>query len=320
MPAERASGEFAMVVRDEVWNAGDRAPRERRLSHGIASMSGAQIVASDERDEELLAVVDSDLAVASAALQELSARELTARVVVSARRVAGVIMRESVIALSRDALSLLSAPNTLRADADQLTRIAEVPPEIDADVRALPMYWRNGTASVLLHEAAGHPAEHGQPPVDWPAWLSVRDEPSVAVDDTGATPSAADLARGEQPTVMRRATFGDVPLRRLSNVVVSQEGAPFEPASGRIEVLLVAGGRYDPLTGVVRVFVSAADVIEGDHVRRARPFVVESSREAVARSIRGAAGEPERYPGVVCSYEGQEIFVGSYAPMLVTHF
>lgn len=319
MPADRASGAFAMVVRDETWNAGERAPRESRLSHGVASMSGSRIVAADERDDELLAVVDSDLADATAVLQELPP-EVTARLVVSARRVAEVIVRETVIVLSRDAFSVVSSPKTVLADAGQLTRITAVAPEVDADVGAMPLYWRNGTAAVLLHEAAGHPAEHRQRPVEFPEWLSVRDEPSVAVDDTGATPAAVDVARGECPTTMRRATFADVPLRRLSKVVVTQTGAPFAPASRRIEVLLVAGGRYDPLTEVVRVFVSAADVIDGDSVRRARPFVVEASRDAVARSIRGAVGEPERYPGVVCSREGQEIVVGSYAPTLVTQF
>ena len=44
---------------------------------------------------------------------------------------------------------------------------------------------RAWNASVLLHEAAGHPAEHRQPPIRWPEWLSVRDEPPFDVDDAG---------------------------------------------------------------------------------------------------------------------------------------
>src|SRR5438067_1789349 len=41
-------------------------------------------------------------------------------------------------------------------------------------------------------------------------------------------------------------------------------------------------------------------------------------REQIAASIAGAIGEPIHYPGVICSREGQELAVGSFAPVMVT--
>ena len=41
------------------------------------------------------------------------------------------------------------------------------------------------------------------------------------------------------------------------------------------------------------------------------------SRANIARAFIGASGEPLRYPGVICSREGQELVVGSSAPLLL---
>ena len=47
-------------------------------------------------------------------------------------------------------------------------------------------------------------------------------------------------------------------------------------------------------------------------------LTIRATRSDIARSIVGATGDPIRYPGVICSREGQELFVGSYAPLIVT--
>ena len=111
---------------------------------------------------------------------------------------------------------------------------------------------------------------------------------------------------------------GDVPLLRMTDVRVSQRDAPFELPAERIEILLVDGGSYEPLTEVVTVRVAAANLIDANGTRRLAPFELTESRRAVAASLVGATGDPIRYPGVICSREGQELVVGSYAPMMVT--
>lgn len=119
---------------------------------------------------------------------------------------------------------------------------------------------------------------------------------------------------------MRRSSFADVPLPRLSNIVVRHDGAPFEKPATHLDILLIAGGRYDPLTETVSIFVAAADLVKDGVTRGVRPFVIRESRERIASAIRGARGEPERYPGVICSAEGQEIFVASHAPEILVVF
>ncbi|HET7433094.1 MAG TPA: hypothetical protein VFN10_00130, partial [Thermoanaerobaculia bacterium] len=162
--------------------------------------------------------------------------------------------------------------------------------------------WRNGSAAVLLHEAIGHAAEHGHAPLQWPSWLTVRDED-------------ADLLR-EPPRRWRRESFRDLPLRRMTNLVVAQHDAPFAPPDDYIEINLIRGGAYDPLTEMVTI-----DVAHATHQGEAiAPFRIRQSRDEVARALRGATGEPLRYPGVICSSEGQELFVGSHAPVMLTSF
>lgn len=173
---------------------------------------------------------------------------------------------------------------------------------------AHPLVWRHGSAAVLLHEAVGHAAEHNAPRIAWPEWLTVHDEPSFALDDDGNEARIADLMR-EPPSCMRRESFRDVPLRRMTNVVARQHGAPFELPRGFVEIHLVAGGSYDPLTDMVTIDVA---------VSSAGAFTWRRRRAEIAESIVGATGEPLSYPGVICSREGQELAVGSFAPVMIT--
>lgn len=311
---------FSIVSLDERWSLGSPdILHDQRLTHGEATLSGSEILATDAADRDLLALCEQEMIAARSAVLGSLAR-LDARVVATARRTPFSIVTESVITLSAGALSVVTSPAYAHADRELLLRIASREIDRSVEPQGIPMIWRNGSASVLLHEAAGHPAEHGQPAISWPAWLSVRDEPSFEFDDTGRPVAAVDLLQGGRPAAMRRSSFADVPLPRLSNVVVRQDGAPFEIFDRHLDILLIAGGRYDPLSSTVSIFVAAADFVEDGAPRAVRPFVIRESRERIAGALRGARGETERYPGVICSAEGQEIAVASHAPDILTVF
>lgn len=298
---------FAIVTRDELWEDGHL--REERVSWGEATADGDEIIATDSGEP----------ATSPARTGEV-ARAPQVRRVSSVRRIGDHVRAETVIVLAAGPLSVVSSPEHAAADSALLLKFASRRVDRGIDYRGLPIIWNNGSGSVLLHEAAGHPAEHEQAPLDWPEWLSVTDEPSFEIDDAGRPTHIADLLRGEKPSAMRRASFTDRPFPRLSRIIVRQKGAPFDLPDPRIDVHLVAGGRYDALTENVLVFVAAADFVEGGRTGAIAPFTVAESRSSISRAVRGASGGPQRYPGVICSLEGQEIAVGSEAPVLLTLF
>lgn len=190
--------------------------------------------------------------------------------------------------------SIVTAPEHFAGDVELLRRVSSetTPVAGAADPCSLPMLWRNGTAAVLLHESAGHPEEHGQQLLV-PEWLHI-----------------------ENPLTLRRASFRDVPLLRMTSLVARQHDAPFALPHPRVEVLLVEGGHYDPLTELVTLRITAADLIGRERTQRLPPF--EYARPRAEIVYLGASGDPIRYPGVICSREGQELVVGSHAPLLVT--
>jgi hypothetical protein len=304
--------EFAIVIRDEIWSS--TTLLERRLSHGFAFTHEREIDATDRCDDTLLAAVDAEITRARETLEHMT--EARVRVVASARRVGEWMGVASSLSVAYQSLSLVSSTEFARFDYALLRSM----PTGNADVsyRGIPILWRSGSGSVLLHEAAGHAAEHDHYQ-RWPAWLSVRDEPADAVDDTGAATTAVDLLT-ESPRTLRRQTFTDVPLPRMSNVIVRQRNAPFDLPSRRIEIHLLAGGRYDPLDKSVTLHVTASRLVDGSTTQPLAPFVITEPVKTIARSLSGATGEPERYPGVVCSREGQELVVASHAPLLLTSF
>ncbi len=277
---------FAIATRDELWLRGRLI--EQRLSHGEAFEDGDGIVATDARNDELVARCD-------AAMEELRrcvVPELRMRLVAEAR----LDGETSTITASVGGHSIVTTPEHFEQDVQLVwsaaTAVAAFPGGQAVNASNLPMLWKNGTAAVLLHEAAGHAAEHGQPPL-LPPWLTL-----------------------DNPLTLRRATFRDVPLLRMTNLVARQQDAPFELPNPRVEVLLVDGGHYEPLTEVVTLRIGAAELIEGNETRRLAPF--EYVRERATISFLGATGDPIRYPGVICSREGQELVVGSHAPVMVT--
>lgn len=287
--------DFAAATRDELWVGGVLA--ERRLSHGVAFDEGARTFARDEADEELLALS----AAAIARLREAVDDDARVRLVASARRVRGIVMTEAAMTITIGGVSIVgSDASMLRAT---LRKAA-----VRVSPATLPIVWRNGSGAVLLHEAVGHAAEHAAPAIAWPSWLEVRDLPPFPIDDRGVTARAADLLR-EPPACFRRASFRDVPLRRMTRLVASQKGAPFELPAEFIDVELIAGGSYDPLTDMVTLEVAVSSV---------GPFTFRRSRAAIAASLIGATGEPVEYPGVICSREGQELPIASSAPLMVT--
>lgn len=293
---------YRVATRDELWVEGRLL--ERRLSHGEAALSGGGLIATDKPDEALLETVEAEmekLRNAAAFIIETASRVR----LISETRSDGC---SSHLIIRERSFSIVTTSEDARVHYELLRSISSVEPEGHfTGYSRIPIVWRNGSAAVLLHEAVGHAAEYGDPPLPWPSWLRVTD------GDT-------DLLSGEAPAQWRRASFRDVPLRRMQSLVVRQAAAPFELPERRVEVLLVDGGGYEPLGEMVTVRVAAADLIAPDGVRRLEPFQISESRAAVARSLAGATGDPVTYPGVVCSKEGQELVVASMAPVIVTVF
>jgi hypothetical protein len=292
---------FAMASRDELWSRG--ALLERRLSHGQAMQSGNEIVATDRLDDRRL----RDACDGAAARIENDVRELTdarVRVVIAATPKAV----DTTITVTIADVSIVTTPEHLRSDYDALRHLL-APTTAPPPSRPLPIVWRGGSGAVLLHEAAGHAAEHHHDPLQWPQWLRVRDE---------SPDGPADLLAGEQPRAMRRQSFRDVPMPRMTSVVVEHVKAPFALPSQRIEVHLVSSGAYEPLTETVTIRASIADLVDDDKRRRLPPLTLQATRQQIAQALAGASGNARRYPGVICSREGQELLVGSYAPTLVT--
>lgn len=286
---------YSAAVRDEIWI--DRVLVESRVSFGTATRRGTEIVASDAAPGgPLYEACENEMARVRAILPELERARVRAIV-----RATTDEPLEATIAISIGGISIVTTPQHALADAAMLRGHIPRRPPLSESRPDLPIVWHNGSAAVLLHEAAGHAAEHGHTPLRWPSWLRVRD-------------NDADLLAGEAPRALRRATFRDVPLPRMSRVLAEQDGAPFALPDRRIDVQLVAGGSYEPLTETVIVEVAIAYVGE----EPIAPFEIRAPRASVAASLAGARGEPLRYPGVVCSREGQELFVASRAPVLIT--
>lgn len=274
----------SFATRDELWLYGCLV--ERRLSHGEALDDERGIRATDARDAALVDACD-------AAMEELHAfvvPDTRTRLVAEANDSDGVT-RTIVVTLGDR--SVVTTPDHFAYDVALLRSAIEG----DALPRNVPFLWKHGTAAVMLHETIGHPLEHRQPPIELPPWLIV-----------------------DVPLKFRRASFKDVPLLRMTDVVARQSGAPFAMPEQRIEIVLVDGGSYDPLSEVVTLRIAAANLVEGDTIRALAPFTIHEARETIARSIVGASGEPLRYPGVICSREGQELVVGSRAPLMLTEF
>ncbi len=276
-----ATSTFAIASRDELWLRGTLM--ESRLMHGQARQHGQVIDATDARDPRLVRACDDAIDAVTPAIAALRG-DARVRTVVRATRENGVESVETTMTISIGGVSVVTTPADAPIDSALLRMLADAKPAMS--FRSLPIVWQNGSAAVLLHEAIGHPNERGSAPVSWPSWLSV-----------------------DAPLVTRRETFRDAPLPRMKHLVARQTGAPFAPPSQHIEVQLIAGGAYDPVSDIVTIDVA---------VSTAGPFTIRRTRAEIAAALAGAAGEPVRYPGVICSREGQELYVASHAPVMIT--
>ena len=273
---------YAAAVRDEVWAGGVLV--ESRVSHGEARVDGTQITATDQlSDASLRDACDAEMARVRSIASEIG--DARVRIVVKATSDEGL---SSTMTITAGGISIVTTPQHAIADVTQMRGWRSEPAEPH-----LPLVWHNGSAAVLLHEAVGHAAEHGHPKIEWPSWLRVRDGES-------------DLLAGVAPHAMRRASFRDVPMPRMKRVVVEQEGARFKLPDRHVNIHYIHGGSYEPLTESVTLEVAVPRI------------TIRATRAQIARSLIGAHGEPIRYPGVICSREGQELFVESWAPVIVT--
>lgn len=282
-----APSRFAGATCEELWSRGQLL--ERRLSCGQAVDDSEGIIATDVAEPSLVAAATASIE----AMRKLLEPDLRMRLVADARPDE---TSETIVATLAP-YSIVTTPADIGSQLQLLRQIASETPVLRQHASGLPLLWKNGSAAVLAHEAFGHPLEHGHEPLPFPSWLSV----DIALE-------------------LRRASFRDVPLLRMRHVRLSQEAAPFVLPPRRLEILLVDGGAYEPLTETVTVHVSAADLVDGDEVLRIGGFDIVESRAGIVRSITGASGDPERYPGVICSREGQELHVESSAPLVLTEF
>jgi hypothetical protein len=272
---------YAMATRDELWSRGRLL--ERRLSYGEAHLVNGELLATDTPDAALLEAC-------TAAMNELRTcviPDYRMRLVSTASTDGNT----TLIIVTDANNSIVTTPSTLLEDMHVL-RNAGVPAAGQAASRRLPILWTHGTAAVLLHELIGHPLELSLPTA-LPSWLTL-----------------------DIPLAKRRATFRDIPLLRMQHVIAHQHDAPFALPDTRIEILLVDEGHYDALTDRVTLHVGVADLVERTQRTRLAPFTFEAQRNDI--HLTGATGEPLRYPGVICSREGQELFVPSHAPLLLT--
>jgi hypothetical protein len=220
------------------------------------------------------------------------------------------------------ALSITTDPANLSEHLALLLSCARRDAVEQVDYRRYPMLWKNGSGAVLLHEAIGHPAESASF-LEWPEWLEVRDDPSIALvsmplDDTAQATSIRVLSAGETPSAFRRESFRQPPVRRMTNLTVASRRNVEQLPPQRIEVLLLGGGSYEATTDLVRINISAARIVSRSSARRVAPFQLAETRQSIRRVLHGSLGKPGTYPGVICGDEGQRLPVGAVAPDLLT--
>lgn len=344
---------FAHVTEDESWLVGTRTERLRRgfdqgwavardfkgtlAIQGSDTFGPGPLGTWDESAEEL-----REALVRSAALDPLpilrtistfSADDHSVRIIKSGRYVSSTVRghfsTSFTITISRrdpvtgQLISITTTPETLSPDCSQMASLLRpLPPgQVPDDI---PILWRGGSASVLFHELIGHRSQAGLPALEWPVWLTVSDQPfaegvgRMVVDDTGASPRAALLTKGQQLQCRRRQTFRDMPLIRMTNLICETAGLPLRVPEQRIEVWLVEHGSYDSDSDRASLNISLADHVDGSTRRRLPPFRIESGAEQIAAALVGGRGPLTRYPGIVCGDEGQRIPVGSWSMELLT--
>lgn len=344
---------FAHVTEDELWLAGTRTELLRkgvdqgwalaRDFKGTLSIQGSDTFPSgpfgtwEESSQQL-----RDALVRSAALDAMpilrtistvSHEDQHVRIIKSGRYVSspvrGHFSTSITITIARrdpltgESISITTTPETLSPDCIQLISLMKPLPAGPVPDQ-VPILWRGGSASVLFHELIGHRSQSELPALKWPPWLTVSDQPfaeglgRMIVDDTGVSPRAAMLTKGQPLQCRRRQTFRDMPLVRMTNLICETAGLPLRVPDQRMEVWLVEHGSYDSDSDRVSLNISVADHVDGSTRRRLPPFRIDAGAEQIAAVLVGGRGPLTRYPGIVCGDEGQRVPVGSWSMELLT--
>lgn len=220
-------------------------------------------------------------------------------------------------------VSIVTTPESLAEECHRLAALLADHAVRPKTIESLPIAFANGSGAVLMHEALGHPSEQEAPRVGWPSWLEVTDDPELqslgylSLDDCGRPVTRRELTRGDRPSALRRWSFRDTPILRMSNLSVSGSGAPIELPSHRVEIHLVELGGWDSLSDQVSLRVSVSELVEGAARAPLPAFALQITRRELAARLSGWFGEASCYPGVICSDEGQALPVGSIATGLL---
>ena len=329
---------YASTIRDEVWIAagGDLTKVSERSEKGLAHTKhraeSVEIEATDSFagfdaiEAEIESAIGSDVTPLVSDIAARTGRPLRIRIVRLARKV----IADRVHDLRSEQLLVLSAGSSrsivTRVDEvdgfRDLLETPEEPPIQLENYRSQFLEWSDGSAAVLMHEAVGHPAEQGRTDVTWPEWLSVSDRPSRlsprGIDDCGVRTRDSELTVPPVSLAWRRSSFRDAPLRRMSSISVAAHGVIALVPSERVRIRLISGGRYDGLSDMVTLGISAAELVTGRQVIPLSPFTIREKRATVARSLMGQCGPESAYPGVACFDEGQRLFVESRACAILT--
>lgn len=226
----------------------------------------------------------------------------------------------------------------------------------------LPVIFTSGTAGVLMHELVGHllegdvlgnggsPLEEAEEPIVGPPTLSVIDDPTrfdlpgaFTSDDEGVAAEPIPLLSGgvvcgalcdrftasqlgRAPGRGRRAAWNQVPVPRMSNVVVppgrtNPQSLENDMKNGLI-VTRLSGASVDPLSGQVILRVDQGwEVRHGRRRRALAPFDLGGNVLGVLRSIEPDLGDdptPDWRLGW-CLKAGLPLPTGSEAPTILIH-
>lgn len=274
-----------------------------------------------ELDDEALAwlrdaAIDTDGLRRYALNEQASVRQITRRRIVVSNH--GVDRQESqIVRVEREGVALVSSTlqDVQLVDRVPAARCMARPTE------AMPLHFVSGSGAVLMHEAIGHPAEQNDF-ITWPDWLRVTDDPTMnglgmcRVDDTGRETVLRQLV-SDSPSAYRRGDHRDLPLNRMTNVVVSARFCATEPAPRRIVIELVDHGTWDAARDLVILRIVRSTLHDHESAVPLLPWRFAMTRAAVSRSLSATSLAVELYPGVICSSAGQDIGVGSASCDLV---
>ena len=176
-----------------------------------------------------------------------------------------------------------------------------------------PLLFTGGCGAVLMHELAGHRAESPLSPLPWPEWIVVRDEPSVAIDDSGLETTPRDLTQNPARS-FRRWRAVDNPVPRMWKVDVSvRDGAPAIAIPDMTFVIShIGAGHWDRAGDLVSLLVTSAHMIrDGSEEAVQVPVRVDLPASELVRRLAGGGSTSVAAPAVVCGSHGAEVPVGS---------